>query len=92
MKVASHYEQLNRIKIVMKIKQPMNQLAPICENEDLKKGSKYVVELGLLLQKAETSTKLTPPVTTIKKQYIVARRNINKHIQMEKLLTVQSKC
>ena len=92
MKVASHYEQLNRIKIVMKIKQPMNQLAPIFENEDLKKGSKYVVELGLLLQKVETSTKLTPPVNTIKKQYIVARRNIKKHIQMEKLLTVQSKC
>ena len=63
----------------------MLQLAPLCENEDLKEDPKFIDELGMLLQKEQTSTKLTPQVTNIKRQYIVARHNIKKRIEMEKI-------
>ena len=61
----------------------MLQLAPLCEKEYLK-DAKFIDELGMLLQKEQTSTRLTPQVTNIKRQYIVTRRNIKKSIEMEK--------
>ena len=36
----------------------MLQLAPFCDNEDLKKDVKFADELGLLSQKEKTSTRL----------------------------------
>ena len=39
----------------------------------------------------ETSTRLNPQVTSIKKQYVIARSNLKKIIQCEKELTVESK-
>ena len=59
-------------------------LAPLCESEELKRDATFLDELGLLLQKEETTVRLTPQVTSIKKQYIIARRNIKKRIQLEK--------
>ena len=62
----------------------MLQLAPLSENEDLMKDAKFIDELGMLLLKEETCTRLNPQVTNIKGQCIVARRNIEKPIEMEK--------
>lgn len=62
------------------------QLAPLCENEVLKKDAKFIGKFGMLLQKEETSARLTLQVTNIKKHYIVTRRNIKKHSDMEKNL------
>ena len=62
----------------------MIQLASLFENEDLKNDAKFIDELGMLLQKEETSTRLSPQFTNIKRQYIVARHNIKKRIEMEK--------
>ena len=59
-------------------------LAPLCKSEELKRDATFLDELGLLLQKEETTVRLTPQVTSIKKQYIIARRNIKKRIQLEK--------
>ena len=66
----------------------MLQLAILCENEDLKKDAKFIDELGMLLQKEQTFTKLTPQVTNIKRQYIVACCSFKKSIEMEKRSSV----
>ena len=66
----------------------MLQLAPLCENEDLKEDAKFIYELGMLLEKEQTSTKFTLQVPNIKRQYIVARHNIKKRIEMEKISSV----
>lgn len=66
----------------------MPQLAPLCENEDLKEDAKFIDELSMLLQKEQTSNKRTPQFTNIKRQYIVARRIIKIHIKMEKRSSV----
>ena len=60
------------------------ELAPLCQSNELKKDAKFLDQLGLLLQKEETSTRLAPHVIGIKKQYIAARRSTKKRIQTEK--------
>ena len=59
------------------------QLAPLCESEELKRDATFLDELGLLLQKEETTVKLAPQVACIKKQYIIARRNLKKRVQLQ---------
>ena len=59
------------------------ELAPLCINEELRKDAKFVDELGLLLQKGETSTRFLSQLISIKKQYIAARRGIKKRIEAE---------
>lgn len=59
------------------------ELAPLCEDEDLKKDAKFVDELGALLQDSETSSKFLPHLTGIQRQYIAARRQIKKRIELE---------
>lgn len=60
------------------------KLAPLCENEDLRKDATFVDELGDLLLQHKPSTRINPQVLNIKKQYTVARRNVKKRIQTEK--------
>ena len=56
-------------------------LVPLCESA---RDATSLDELGFLLEKEETTVRLTPQVTSIKKQYIITRRNIKKRIQLEK--------
>ena len=67
--------------------QPKIKLAPLCQNKQLRKDAKFLDELGILLHAGETSTRLTPFATIIKKQYNIddtisrngsKRRNIQK--------------
>ena len=50
----------------------------------MKKDANFVDELGLLMQRKQTSARLTPYVTSVKRQYVTARRNTKKLIQKEK--------
>ena len=59
------------------------ELATLYEYENLKKDVKFVDELGALLQDSETSGKFLPHLTGILRQYIAARRQIKKLIELE---------
>ena len=60
------------------------ELAPLCSDSDLQKDANFVDELGALIKAhSETSRKCLPHLTGVKKQYIAARRQIKKRIQIE---------
>ena len=60
-------------------------LADLCgENSDLKNDAIFLNSLGTLLSTAETSKQFLPFLNKFKRNYIVVRRAVKKHIHIPK--------
>ena len=61
----------------------MIELAPLCNDPDLKKDAVFVDDLAKFIKSQNKSSKFLSHVTALKKQYLTARRQVKNRIKIE---------